>query len=72
MCQVFIFILKRIAYTAFCGLIWLLQQFKGRDRKNLLMTTLGQLKFERSVLFERMKCLNSDVMNEKKAFMSQL
>ena len=42
--------------------------FKGRDRENLLMTPLGQLKFEGSVLFERMKCLISDGMNENKAF----
>ena len=66
--QVFIFILKCI-YAAFCGLIWLLQ-FKGRDRENLLMTLLGQLKFEGSVLFEEMKCLIIDGMNENKAFMS--
>ena len=39
--------------------------------KNLLMTPLGQLKFEGSVLFERMKCLISDGMNENKAFVSK-
>ena len=45
--------------------------FKGRDRENLSMTLLGQLKFEGSVLFEKMKCLISDGMNENKAFMSR-
>ena len=51
--QVFIFILKCIVYAAFisCGLIWHLQ-FRGRDRENLLMTPLGQLKFEGPVLFK--------------------
>ena len=51
--QVFIFILKWIVYAAFisCGLIWHLQ-FRGRDRENFLMTPLGQLKFEGSVLFK--------------------
>ena len=45
--------------------------FKGRDRENLSTTPLGQLKFEGYVLFERMKCLISDGMNENKAFMSR-
>ena len=36
------------------------------------MTPLGQLKFEGSVSFERMKFLISDGMNENKAFITVL